>query len=506
MKASREKRILRPPVIVIMGHIDHGKSTLLDYVRHTNTAETEAGGITQRLSAYEVIHSVKDTSDSSGKAKKEQRITFLDTPGHEAFQKMRFHGAEVADIAVLIVSAEDGVKAQTLEALESIIKSKTPYIVAINKIDKPAANVERTKTQLTENNVYLEGLGGDVPWVAVSAKKGDGVTELLDLMLLVAELEELTGDRNKPAEGVVIEAHRDPQKGISATLIVKDGTIKNGMYVVSGESTAPVRIMENFQGKRIAEASFSSPIRIVGFNSLPEAGETFSTYKLKKDAEKAVQKPKQPVRNREEKQEQQSDMYVVPLILKADAAGSLDAIKHEIGKLDIEGVEVQVVQTGVGTISENDVKFALGNKRTLIVGFNTKIDGPAHDLADRSNIQIATFDIIYNLSKWLEEELEKQQKVGKTEIVTGKASVLKTFSRTKNKQVIGGAIEEGALSVRNQARIMRKETEIGRAKILNLQQNKADTKRVESGEFGAQIESAIEIAPGDKLETLTGSH
>ena len=266
--------IERPPVICIMGHIDHGKSTLLDYIRKTTVAEKEAGGITQRISAYEVVH--------KNKIGKGNKITFLDTPGHEAFCAIRERGVDVADIAVLVVSAEDGVKKQTIEALKCIKDSGIPYIVAINKIDKPGADVEKTKQNLAENEIYIEGYGGTVPWVPISAKTGEGVSELLDMMLLVAEMGELKGDMNKYAEGVVIEANLDSHQGISGTLIIKDGALRTGMHIASGGSIASTRFIEDFAGRKIIEAGFSSPIKVVGFNGLPAVGSTFKSFGTKK--------------------------------------------------------------------------------------------------------------------------------------------------------------------------------------------------------------------------------
>ena len=247
-KPVQQQTQSRPPVVVIMGHIDHGKSTLLDYIRKTNVVATEAGGITQHLSAYVVSHTTKD-----GEVKK---VTFLDTPGHEAFQQMRFRGADVADIAILIVSAEDGVMPQTMEALECITKSGIPYIVAINKIDKPNANLVRTQSSLIEHGIYIEGMGGDISWVGISAKTGQGVPELLDLLLLTAELGEFKADDSLPAVGKVIEGKLDVKRGNTATLMVKNGTLRSGMFVVSGKSFAPVRIMEDWSGKTIKRPRF----------------------------------------------------------------------------------------------------------------------------------------------------------------------------------------------------------------------------------------------------------
>jgi translation initiation factor IF-2 len=260
-----------------MGHIDHGKSTLLDYIRNTKVADSEAGGITQHLSAYEVEHTL-----ATGKTKK---ITFLDTPGHEAFQHLRSRGSKAADIAILVVSAEDGVKPQTLEALAAIQEAAIPYIVAITKIDKPNANIERVKNSLLENGIYLEGLGGNIAYVPISSKSGDGIPALLDLLLLAAELEELTGDATKTAEGIIIESHRDPKKGISATLIIKNGTLKSGTFVIAGRAMAPLRLIQDFKGKQIKEATFSSPVTVVGWNDIPPVGEIFVCIASKKEAE-----------------------------------------------------------------------------------------------------------------------------------------------------------------------------------------------------------------------------
>ena len=274
MKQEKQKEIERQPIVAVMGHIDHGKSTLLDYIRKSNNAENEAGGNTQQISAYEVKH--------KNKAGIEKKITFLDTPGHEAFKAMRSRGADVADIAILVVAADDGVKAQTLEALNSIQKANTPFIVAINKVDKPGADVEKTKQNLAENNVYVEGYGGHISWVPISAKTGKGVDELLEIILLSAEIEEYKADVGTEASGVVIESSLDKQKGVGATLIIKNGVLKNGMYVLAEDCLSPVRIMEDFLGKNIKEAGPGTPVKIIGFNILPATGALFKSFKSKK--------------------------------------------------------------------------------------------------------------------------------------------------------------------------------------------------------------------------------
>ncbi len=509
-KLSPQHIVPRPPIIVIMGHIDHGKSSLLDYIRKSNIVASESGGITQHISAYEVEH-LPASRGQAGKGKDAlgaDHITFLDTPGHEAFSKMRARGASVADIAVLVVSAEDGVKEQTKEALRSIKEAGIPYIVAINKIDKPNANIERTKQNLAENEIYLEGFGGDVPFVLISAKLGTGVSDLLDMMLLVAEMENLTGDSALPAEGIVVESHIDTKRGTSATLIITNGTLKKGSFIVAEESMTPVRAIENFLGKQVPEATFSSPVQITGFDSLPAVGATFRAYSNKKDAEKAQDalrtehlktKPKEIARTIK----LANDALIVPVILKSDVAGTLEALEKEIGKIERERVQVKIVAASVGTIGENDAKLATGSSGAIILGFHTKVERGAQDIAERFGVTIKTFDIIYELSAWLAEELDRRTPKVLGEEIVGTAKILKTFSVAKHKQVIGGKVLSGVLEVGAQVKIMRRETEIGRGKIDGLQQQKLASKKVDEGnECGMMVEAKIEIAPGDVLEAF----
>lgn len=498
-KQTGNNTIERSPVIVIMGHIDHGKSTLLDYIRKTNIVEKEIGGITQKISAYEVNHLGKDG--------KNHRITFLDTPGHEAFQTMRIRGADVADIAVLVVSAEDGVKPQTLEALKSILKAEIPYIVAINKIDKPGADIERTKQSLAENEIYVEGYGGNIPWVAISAKNGQGVSELLDIMLLVAEMEELKGNPTAPASGVIVEANMDPKKGLTATLIIKEGTLKSGMTVIAEESMSPTRIMEDFLGKKIKEATFSSPIRIIGWNSMPKVGAQFVSFDSKKEAERYIEEQKNSPKKKIIKNkgpESTEECAVISIILKTDVQGTIEAIEHELKKLTTSRVIPKIINLGTGTITEADVKSAGNDTKTLIVGFNVKVDPQAKDIAERMGFEIKTFDIIYKLAEWLAEVCKERTPKKLVEEVTGRAKVLKMFSQTKDKQVIGARVEMGSITAGVDVRIMRRDAMIGTGKIKELQQQKTKTGKVEEGlEFGCLIQSPIEIAPGDKLELVS---
>lgn len=486
-----------------MGHIDHGKSTLLDYIRKTNIVDTEAGGITQRISAYEVIHKTKEG--------KEEKITFLDTPGHESFGTMRVSGTSVSDIAVLVVSAEEGVKKQTLEAWKVIEDAKIPFIVAINKIDKPGASVERTKNSLTENGIYIEGYGGSVPAVPISSKTGEGIPELLDMILLVAEMSELKGDKEKPAEGIIIEAHLDKKKGITALLVIKNGSLKSGMYIVSGSAIAPTRIMENFLGKKIVEASFSSPIRIIGFDKLPEVGKPFFTFSNKKEAEEFIEEEMDKIKkipSKPENTEENPDEVVVRIMIKAEVAGAISAIEHEINKTakeaEIDGkVTMKIVGTGIGNITENDVKLASGRNPAVIVGFDVDTDSPAKTLAERLNVEIRTFDIIYKISEWLKEEAIKKIPKQMVEELMAEVKILKVFSSMKDKYVIGARAEKGFISVGQEAKIFRKDVEIGLGKIKDLERDRVKVSEVKEGmEFGCQFKSDTIPAPGDKLKIV----
>ncbi|MBI2610775.1 translation initiation factor IF-2 [Candidatus Kaiserbacteria bacterium] len=495
--------IERPPIVVVMGHVDHGKSTLLDYIRKTNTVEKEAGGITQHVAAYEV----ERPSKSSGQAK---RITFIDTPGHAAFQAIRARGASIADIAILVVAADDGVKPQTLEALARIKSTKIPYIVAINKIDKPEANIERTQASLMQEGIYLEKLGGDVPWTAISAKVGTGVDELLDLVLLVAELHELKGESEAPASGFVIEAHRDPKRGLAATLIITNGTLRSGMTVVAGGSISPVRIMEGSSGVSLREASFSTPVQLVGFDELPELGSEFLAYKGKREAEEArsqIQRTQGKSQKVTLAPEENSEHFVLPLIVRADAAGSLEAIEHEIVKLGDEYSSVRIVLSGIGNIAEGDVKAALaGSVQAVVIGFNVKVDPIAEEYARQHTIRIETFDIIYKLTERLEELLHEMRPKRAVEETLGHGKVLKQFSSRKDQHVVGGKVSEGYLARGGSVRVVRRGTLVGTGKIKNIQSHKADVDRVETGsEFGALITSAFEIVQGDTLECFTSA-
>lgn len=490
-KQSQPNIVKRPPVVVVMGHIDHGKSTLLDYIRKSNVVDGEAGGITQHLSAYVVPHKTKDGA--------EETITFLDTPGHEAFQKMRLRGADVADVAILVVSAEDGVKPQTLEALASIKQANIPYIVAINKIDKPGADVQRTKNSLIENEIYIEGMGGDIPFAPISAKSGEGIDELLDLVILTADLAELTGDTNAIATGHVIESKLDAKRGSTATLIVKDGTLKSGQFVVSGATFSPVRIMEDFQGKPIREAGLSVPVRIVGFNDVPEVGTVFTTVENKKEAEASIASYAEQVANTQSVVAT-NGLPIIAILIKADVFGTIEAIQHELDKFESERINVRVIDANVGDINVSDVQNVSATENAIIVGFNVKVERPAKDLAERLGVEIDTFDVIYELSEWLNTALKNRTPKQEERIETGSVKILKHFSTQKHSHVLGARTEEGVIKLNQQVKILRRDIEIGVGVVKNLQQQKSNVQQVNEGEFGMQLDTKAEIAPGDYLK------
>ena len=524
----------RPPVVVIMGHIDHGKSTLLDYIRKTNVTESETGGITQNISAYEVEVPQEEPKSRESEANRgiprstrafgseaqarrddfaNRKITFLDTPGHEAFSKMRERGASIADIAILVVSAEDGVKPQTIEAWKTITEMKLPSIVAINKIDKSSANIEKTKTELAENEIYLENYGGKIPYVEISAKTGAGVDSLLSLILILAEMENFTKNTEGGASGFIIETNLDSKRGIKATLIIKNGILRKGMFVVVEDAICSTRLIQNFKGEIIDIASPSSPIRLCGFDKMPKVGAPFKTFKNKKDALKYTQDYKNSrvelsLGNSTFKSENPPVLAVkkiIPILLKTDVSGSLEAIEKEITKIksktEIQSAEFKIIRKGVGPISESDIKNISNSEDAIIIGFNVKADKSALEVAQKRGIVISFFDIIYKMTEWLEEQMENRRPRIETIETTGRAKIIRAFSRTKERQIIGGKVTEGRLLLNGTVKIMRREFEIGRGKIVNLEKSKIKTNEIAEGsEFGMMIESKIEIAPGDIIE------
>lgn len=486
-------RITRAPVVAVMGHIDHGKSTLLDYIRKTNIVEGESGGITQHISAYEISYT------TSEKVKK--RITFLDTPGHAAFTCMRECGANAADIAILVVSAEDGVKTQTLEALQSILDAKIPYVVAINKIDRPNANIEKTKLSLSEHGILVEGYGGTIPWVPISAKLGTGVDDLLETILLVAEMEDFTTDTEGPVEGILIESNHDPKRGITGTIIIKEGILKKGQYVVCGGAYTTTRIMEDYTGKQITEALAGTPLQLVGFDVLPKTGTPLFVFDSKKEAEKYLAEHTVP--EKEHTHEIDPNAKVFPLIIKTDVYGTAEAIEKEIRKINVPDIYLKIIQKGIGNIAESDIKLALSDKETAIIGFHTHADNQARDLAEQHGITIHTFTVIYKLTEWLVEEAERRRPRKEVREVTGRARVLKVFSQTKDTQVVGALLEEGSLKEGSAFTLMRKNVALSEGKINSLQQAKQHVKEVVSGDFGAMITLKVSASGGDIIEAYS---
>lgn len=496
---THTKNTTRPPIVAVMGHIDHGKSTLLDYIRSTNIVAKEAGGITQRMSAYKVTK-----KDSAGA---ERTIVFLDTPGHEAFGALRSRGAKVADIAILVVATDEGVKPQTLDALKAIKEAGLPFIIAMNKIDKPNSDIEKTKQNLAENEIYVEGYGGDVTFVPISAHTGKGILDLLDLVLLQAEIQDLKVDREIPGEGIIIEAQNDKNRGVSGGLIIKNGTLKSGMWVVCEESIAPTRIMEDFQGKKISEAHPGDPIKIVGWNNLPPVGAVVVSFYNRKDAEKYLignkERRTDSGENKKVNEVYIENMVIVPVIIKASTTDVIEAIVHEIKKIQNERVTVRIISTGIGFISESDVKTAASKEGTVIVGFETTIDSAAKGVIERSGVKVEIFNIIYKLTEWLQAIVDERTPKIKQEEIKGEAKILKCFSRTKDKQVLGARVDSGSVSINDEVKIMRRDVEICRGKVRELQQSRVPAKEVKEGlEFGGMIEAKMDLAPGDHIQAF----
>ncbi|MCA9352009.1 translation initiation factor IF-2 [Patescibacteria group bacterium] len=486
----------RSPVVAIMGHVDHGKSSLLDYIRKTNIVDGEAGGITQHIGTYEV-------ELDGGK-----RITFLDTPGHAAFDTMRHRGGSIADIAILIVSAEDGVKTQTKHAIEVIKKNNIPFIVAINKIDKPAAQPEKVKTELLEEGIYVEGYGGDVPVNLISAKAGTGVDDLLESLLILAEMEEMKGQPEKLATGFVIESHRDPKEGISATMVIKDGSISKGQFVVVDDSVTPTRMLRDFAGNDIDTAYFSSPIQLVGFNKLPSVGSRFATFETKKDAEQAILEFKDieaELREYQDITEVPEGVALIPVILKTDVAGTGEAIREQIEKMTTDDVIFKIIKCETGSINESDVKLSLSDLNTVIIGFHVEEDANIKNLNEYDGLTIKIFDIIYKLTEWCEELYEERRIKKQTDTVMGSLKVLKTFSHQKGQALVGGTVTEGTLAVGEKCKFMNKDgNETGRGIISGIQQGKQTVERVSGNgtECGIMITTDHEVVSGEQVVTF----
>ncbi len=357
---------------------------------------------------------------------------------------------------------------------------------------------------LVEKGIYLEGMGGDIPFVLISAKVGTGIDELLNMIILVADLNEFKGNPQINATGVVIEAKREPKRGISATCIIKDGTIKSGMFVAAGSAIVTTRIIENFLGKSIKEATFSSPIKLIGFESMPEVGNSFQSFNTKKEAENYVRKIKdENLENKNIDKQTNFTGKIIPIIIKTDVSGTIEAIEKEISKLETKEISFKIISKGVGAINESDLKMGNVNKESIIVGFNTNFDSGARDLNETLKVKVETFNIIYKLIDWLKELMEERRPRIETLEIIGSLKVLKTFGSTKDKHVVGGKVITGKITLGSKIRIVRRDFEIGNGKIVELQANKIKSKEVQEGnDCGLQVETKIDIAPGDVLEAF----
>ena len=555
----------RPPIVVVMGHVDHGKTTLLDYIRKTSVAEREAGGITQAIGAYEITHANsappphgsgnanapmrieknphKSASDNQHKSTFDQhksasgnqhesvsnnqhksasaegrKITFIDTPGHEAFSKMRGHGARVADLAILVVAADDGVKPQTREALAAINAAKLSYVVAVNKIDKPNADVEKTKNELSQAGVYLEGYGGDVSWHAISAKTGEGVGELLDLVLLATDIQNLTYDPAAPASGVILSSRLDPRRGLLIGTVLKNGTLRAGEAIGTATARGKIKVLENFLGKAAKTLEPSAPALITGFESSPAIGEEFvagpagaveaALEELKRKAcapemsassELQRASPKampDGARGESAAAEAGASAETLNVILKADEAGSLEALVDLLPRIPVVK-PIRIIQQGIGQVYENDVKLA-ATTGAVILGFRTKVDRAAENLAEAQRVTILISPVIYHLEEALKERVGS---VAPTRTV----QILALFGTPRGKErVVGGKVVAGPIKNQEPFTVERNGERIGEGKILNLQSNKADIAEASEGlEVGLLVKSEIPIAIGDTLSFVS---
>lgn len=478
----------RPPIVVVVGHVDHGKTTLLDYIRKTSVAAKEAGGITQSVGAYEIEH----LSTGSGQISK---ITFIDTPGHEAFSKMRVRGAALADIAILVVAAEEGVKPQTRESIKVLQESKTPFVVAITKIDKPTADVDRVKNDLAANNVLLEGFGGNVGFQGVSGKTGQGVDELLDLILLTAEMEELKYNPAVTASGAVLESRQDKQRGFTTSVILKDGTLKTGDMIATATARGKIKILENFLGKKVESLEPSSPAIIIGFEILPKTGEEFIAGKFSEEELKKITAKSICPEARKKFCKLEGDC-VVKVILKADVSGSLEALSELVRKMPMKiKYALEVVGEGVGEIGDSDIKNAIA-MRAVVLGFRVRANKAAENMAKDNRIEIITSEIIYELV----EAIESYFTCLSSGDISGDLEVLAVFGKKAGKQIVGGRVVSGEIKNNVNLEIQNKGETIGKGKIINLQEAKKDVMSVPAGkECGLLITSEVEIKPEHHL-------
>jgi translation initiation factor IF-2 len=483
MEENKENLIIRPPVVVILGHIDHGKTSLLMAIKNFNVLEKEAGGITQHVGAYQIEHNNK-------------KITFLDTPGHESFSAIRARGSKVADIAILVIDACEGIKKQTKEAINHIKEANISTIVALNKTDKPEANPEMVKQQLNKEGIIVESFGGDILCVEISAKTGKGINELIDLIQLVAEMKELKVDINAKTEGVIIESYLDNQRGPIATVIIEKGILKRGDIIGTTSSIGKIRSLEDFQGKEKNEAWPSDPVVITGLNSVPALGERFLSFETIDEAKQNINIHNVFVSSFKCVETQDP---ILSIVVKADAIGSLEGIEELFKTLPQEGVCLKVAKADVGNVNENDVKLAKSSK-SIIYAFRVKKDKTAEALIERDKIKFFEFDLIYTLAQKTRELMEKKIKKTKTRIDLGKMEISVIFRTEKNRQIVGGKVIEGEANRTATIEIMRNGEKIGEGKVIDLQANKKSFESVKIGKECAILYQGSErIKENDEL-------
>ncbi len=500
MMATRdeENMVPIPPVVTIMGHVDHGKTTLLDTIRKTKVAASEAGSITQHIGAYQV--------EVNGK-----KITFLDTPGHEAFTAMRARGAQVTHIAVIVVAADDGVMPQTREAIDHAKAAKVPIIIALNKMDKPNANPDFVKQQLADIGVVIEEYGGDVICVPVSARKGTGIDELLEMILLLAEVQDIRANPNRPATGVIIEAKLEKNTGPVATVLIQQGTLKMGDNIVVGTMTGKVRAMFNDRSKRIQKAPPSTPVSILGLPEVPQAGDHLEVVADERSAKQIAAKIAEQRRSESISlgqvsldslytQMQEGNVKELNVVLKCDVQGSAEAIKNALSKISEENIKVRLIHEGIGNINETDVHLASASG-AIILGFNVKADGVAQRLAQEENVEIRYYNIIYKLIDDIQAALSGMLEPVFHEVTEGHAEVQQIFKAGKSTVIAGCRVLDGKIMRSAQARILRKNEKVYDGKIASLRRGKDDVREVASGyECGIVLDDFTEFELGDIIE------
>jgi translation initiation factor IF-2 len=502
-KAASDKAESRPPVVAVMGHVDHGKTSLLDAIRGANVVKGEAGGITQHISAYQV--------EKNGRL-----ITFLDTPGHEAFAALREHGAMLTDVVIIVVAADDGIKPQTIEAIRFARKANVKIVVAINKIDKEGADLNRVKQQLSEQDLLVEEWGGDTVVVPVSAKTGEGVPELLDMVLLVADVEDLRADVDVPASGLVIESHMEQGRGPVAIALIESGKLHPGDFVVAGSSYARIRNLDSTTGKPIKEAGPSTPVIISGFKALPEFGDEFTAVKTEKEARAAAAAVAQTRQSGQGRLDinsgelirminRSNEVNELNIIVKADVQGSLTSVIDSLKALDTDEVAVRVVGSGVGPVNENDLQMA-HSSGAIIYGFNVSMAPSIKQHASRDRVAVRLYRIIYELIDDTKEELTKLLAPEIVETDLGRLIVKGIFKTTKTEIICGGEVTKGKLTVPALARVTRGDEVLGEVEVTQLKRGPADAKEVVEGEMcGMTIKTAsrLDIQLEDRVELFT---